>query len=199
MKIVSASEDGIQAALQVLRDGGVVAHATETCYGLACDITNHDAVAKLFAIKKRPETQPVSALFASADQAQQFLEWNEEASHLASEHLPGPLTIILKAKPGCALYATPGGSESVGVRISSHPTAQELVQRYGSPLSTTSANVHGQPNPYSANDIQTQYQGESLQPDLLIDGGEIPPAEASTVIDVSSGVLNVLRKGDIAI
>ena len=79
MKIVDASDDGIQKALEVLRAGGVVAHATETCYGLACDLGNAEAVEKLFAIKKRPDAQPVSALLASIEQAQKYTQWNDIA------------------------------------------------------------------------------------------------------------------------
>lgn len=213
MKIIPTSEEGIQQALEVLRAGGTVAHATETCYGFACDLQNPEAVERLFAIKQRSPDQPVSALFATIEQAQAFLEWNEEASQLASEHLPGPLTIILKQRPDAphTLFVTPttdpsesaeAGNRSpttIGLRISSHPTAQLLVEHFGSPIATTSANIHGEPNTFSIEDIQTQFTDANHKPDLILDDGPIAENDASTVIDVSEGVIHVLRKGDILV
>lgn len=199
MEILTTSEESIQRALDALRSGGVVAHATETCYGFACDLGNADAVNRLFAIKKRPDDLPVSALFSTVEQAQAFLEWNEEAAHLASEHLPGPLTIVLRKLPDCRLHVSPAGSESIGLRISSHSTARHLVEAFGSPLSTTSANIHGQPNPYSVADLEEQFGSAGHKPDLILDDGPLDKLDASTVVDVSEGVLHVLREGDIAL
>ena len=195
MNIVPVSPEALQQALDVLRAGGVVAHATETCYGLACDLKNPEAVTKLFTIKQRPLTQPISALFTSIEEAQVFLEWNEAALSLATTHLPGPLTIILKAKAGCPLYVTPSGGDSIGVRISPHNTATQLVARFGSPLSTTSANIHGMPNPYCVADVEKQYANKAALPDLILDDGPLAEAPASTVINVSDGAVHVLRQG----
>ncbi len=205
MEVLPASEEGIQKALETLRTGGVVAHATETCYGLACDLQNPEAVDRLFAIKQRSSDQPVSALFATIEQAKAFLEWNEEASQMASEHLPGPLTIILRQRHDAPylLNVTPITDNrqptTIGLRISSHPTAQTLVERFGSPLSTTSANIHGQPNTFSKEDIESQFADAGHKPDLILDDGVLEESDASTVIDVSEGVLHVLRKGDIGL
>ncbi len=196
-------------ALEILRRGGVVAHATETCYGLACDLTNTNAVVKLFAIKKRPIGQPVSALFMSMDDAKRYVEWNAEADVLAAKYLPGPLTIILPLRPDAPhhLYPMPTSFErsaisyeqkekplkaqssrliaTLGLRISNHPLAQELVQRFGSPISTTSANIHGEPNLYDAHAIMERFASEEHQPDLIIDSGPLPKVPPSTVIDLT--------------
>lgn len=203
VKILPPSPDGIQEALSILQSGGVVAHATETCYGLACDLRNPDAVSKLFAIKGRPPGMPVSALFASIDHAKAYMEWNDLAEQLATEHLPGPLTIILRLRADAPYNIFPNPSPkpnpTVGLRLSPHPTAQSLVLRFGSPLSTTSANVHGRPNPYSIDDLKEQFQDGTVQPDLVLDDGKLEEHDASTVVDVSDGTLHVLRKGDITL
>jgi len=206
MNIVPNSPEGIQQALEVLRTGGVVAHATETCYGFACDLQNPEAIERLFAIKQRSPSQPVSALFESLEQAQVFLEWNTLAQDLALTHLPGPLTIILKQRTDAPhpLYVTPLATRNsqlatIGTRISSHPTAQSLIEHFGSPIATTSANIHGEPNTFSTEDIQTQFTDEEHKPDLLLDDGPLAENDASTVIDVSEGVVHVLRKGNIDI
>ncbi len=204
MKVLSASKDGINQAIEVLRKGGVVAHATETCYGLACDLTNPKVVERLFAVKRRPATQPVSALFASMVQAKLYLEWNALAEKLAQNHLPGPLTIILKLRMDAPHHLSPipnpqSPIPNIGLRLSSHPTAIKLVTAFGAPISTTSANVHGNPNPYAVEDILDQYDGATDVPDLVLDDGPLPHIDASTVVDVSSGVLNVLRTGTISL
>jgi L-threonylcarbamoyladenylate synthase len=194
MRIESFSSAAIDEALSILREGGVIAHATETCYGLACDIANEKAVRTLFAIKNRPEHQPVSGLFASVEDAKQFVEWNDKAAALES-YLPGPLTLILPLKENAALYPTPSGGTTMGVRVSSHPDAHMLVAMYGTPLTTTSANLHGQPNPYSAADIAAQFAESLLQPDLILDSGVLPSVPPSTVVDCSGENLQKKREG----
>ena len=97
LHILPESPASLEEALLVLRLGGIVIHATETCYGLACDLRNPEAVQRLFTVKQRPENQPVSALFSSIEEAKKYVEWNDRAEVLAKEFLPGPLTLILPA------------------------------------------------------------------------------------------------------
>ncbi len=197
MDIRTFTPETLAYAQEVLRNGGIVAHATETCYGFACDLQNQGAAERLFALKNRSTDQVVSALCASIDMAKTYVEWNLQAEQLATEYLPGPLTIILPIRPNCTLYCTPTGAQTVGIRLSSHPTAQALVEGYGSPLSTTSANLHGEPSAYSVDDLKAQYDQNELQPDLILDDGTLPSAASSTVIDLSTDPPRVLRHGDI--
>ena len=201
MQILPATEESITEALRILKEGGVIAHATETCYGLACDLRNPDAVQKLFAIKKRSPDQPVSALFSSIDDAKKYLEWSKEADALAAKYLPGPLTIILpmKADAPHQLFPVPALAPALtlGLRLSSLPLAMNLVTRFGSPISTTSANIHGEPSPYSATEIFERFTKEADQPDLILDSGELPQVKPSTVINLTDGT--TLRSGDIAL
>jgi L-threonylcarbamoyladenylate synthase len=151
-------------------------------------------VKKLFAIKNRPDTQPVSALFSSVDDAKKYVMWNERAEELAQQYLPGPLTLILpmrndaptKLFPNTLLLTPHSSLLTVGIRISSHPDAIALVSTFGSPLSTTSANLHGQPNPYSPKDILEQFAQQKYQPDLILDSGMLPIMPPSTVIDLAN-------------
>src|SRR3989344_5103019 len=181
MLVIPANDNGIGKALAVIKRGGIVAHPTETCYGFACDLTNPEAVSKLSVLKKRPKGQPISALFSSIEEAAKWVEWNEKAEELAAKYLPGPLTIILP------LRKTLLGWSTLGIRISSHPIAMKLAELAGVPLSTTSANLHGQPNPYALAEIVRQFTSENLQPDLLLDGGTLPQQPPSTVLVVKKG------------
>lgn len=195
MKILPADDAGIAEALAALSAGGVVAHATETCYGLACDLSDPKAIARLFRIKQRAVDQPVSALFSSIEQAKQFVIWNERAEALAREHLPGPLTLVLPFRHDARLqlFPTPNGGESLGVRVSPHPVAIKLATMFGKPLSTTSANVSGSPNPYSPAEIENQFLAAQYLPDIILDSGTLPPTPPSRVIDLTKGDEVVLR------
>ena len=199
MKCLPVSDEAISEALEMLSRGGVIAHATETCYGLACDLTNPDAVAKVFEIKHRPTDKPLSALFESDTQAAKYTEWNDRAQEMSQKHLPGPLTLILPIGSDAPkkLYPSPKGGETLGVRISSHSLAQKIVETFEKPLSTTSANIHGKPNPYSAEDIVKQFENEPFQPDLILDSGILPPSPPSTVINLTEETPETLRKGAI--
>lgn len=198
--MILPAKEGFAEALHVLKRGGVVAHATETCYGLACDLGNPAAVSKLFAIKQRPLDQPVSALFSSIDEAKKWVEWNDEAEKLSREFLPGPLTLILPLLKDRTLWITPENpKQSIGVRVSSLPLAQNLAKEFGSPLSTTSANLHGQKNLYSAEEIASQFVSKKFVPDLILDSGTLPPVPPSTVIDLTGKGERFRRKGTVHI
>ncbi len=206
MEIILEST-GINHAIDILRSGGVVAHATETCYGLACDLRNPKAVERLFLVKERPFTQPVSALFSSIEEAQKFVFFSEKALSLAKKYLPGPLTIILPVRKDAPflLHVRPPEFSifnfqfSIGVRLSSSPLAHSLVQAFTSPIATTSANLHGKDNPYSVSDIESQFLGKSAMPDLVIDSGELPKAPPSTVVEVIGDQVRILRQGDLVL
>jgi len=201
MFVMKSSEDWLPKALEVLGRGGCIAHATETCYGFACDITNRQAVARLFTIKQRPANRPVSALFSSVEEATQYVEWTDAATELAKGKLPGPLTLILPLREDApfSLFPFPisriakrgegkreKGNRTIGIRVSPHPVAMELVRAFGKPLSTTSANLHGQLNPYDAATILGQFGGMPDAPDMIVDSGKIPLTPPSTVIDLTN-------------
>lgn len=197
MKILPASEEAIAEAVLVIKNGGVVAHATETCYGLACDLTNKNALEKLFAIKKRPKDQPVSALFSSVEEAKKWVAWNDQAKNLADKYLPGPLTVIVPVQKNVQMYVQlfQEKHDSVGVRVSSHPVAQKLAELSGVPLSTTSANIVAQKECYSANEVFDHFADHTQQPDIVLDSGELEQRRSSTIVDVSHGNPNILRQG----
>lgn len=205
MHILPVTNENIADAVQVICAGGIVAHPTETCYGFACDLTNADAVQKLFALKKRPNDQPVSALFASVEVAKRYVEWNEQAEKLARKYLPGPLTLVLPPRVGesvkyhLSINGTNDIAATIGVRVSSHPVAQRLTGLCNVPLSTTSANVHGRPEPYSVAEIVEQFGAQLLQPDLILNGGVLPRTKPSTVVEVREHEVQVIRGGGVVL
>ncbi|TSC97660.1 MAG: tRNA threonylcarbamoyladenosine biosynthesis protein, partial [Candidatus Peregrinibacteria bacterium Greene1014_49] len=165
-------------------------------YGFACDLNNLKAVSRLFAIKQRSANQPVSALFSSIEEARKYVEWNDQAEQLAQEFLPGRLMIVLLRRNNTpyALHPTPQShSPTLGIRVSSHPIAMELVQKFGRPISTTSANLHGKPSPYSIKEILEQYKDAPEKPDLILDSGPLPLRKPSRIIDCTGSSQTILR------
>lgn len=187
------ADQGIPEALNIIQHGGIVAHATETCYGFACDLTNPEAIQTLFLLKDRPDMQQVSALFPSVSAAKEWVEWNERAEELAEKYLPGTLTMILPLKTDHRSLIN--DQHTLGVRVSSHPIAQKLAEIAHVPLSTTSANLHGMPSAYSAEDIVDQFREREIQPDLILDSGVLPALSPSTVIAIEGGMMRIVRQG----
>jgi len=182
----------VQTAVQELLNGGVVAHPTETCYGLAVDIFNKSAVRKLYALKKMALEKPVSILIRDLDEAEQYGIFNDKARELAEKHWPGPLTIIVPrtaALPAWINY----GIDSIGMRVSSNKKARELVEAFGGPLTTTSANIHGQPQAYTIREMIDQ----KLVPDFVLDSGKIGPVDPSTIVKVVGEDVELIRQGPI--
>ena len=185
----------VRRAAEILRAGGLVAFPTETVYGLGADASNPEAVARLYAVKGRPVDHPVIVHFASADQALAFgTEVSEAAKKLAARFWPGPLTLILKASEQAKSFVT-GGQPSVGVRVPSHPIAQQLLKAFGGGVAAPSANRFGRVSPTTAAHVREDLGNDV---DLVLDGGPTEVGIESTIVDVSGGSASVLRPGRIS-
>lgn len=185
-------------AVDVLRNGGVVVHPTDTCYGLAVDIANQEAVKRLFAIKKMSEDKPVSIIIHDKAALEQLVHLNELAVSLIEKHWPGPLTVVLQRKSGLPEYFNKG-HETVGIRHPECNYSLSLVKGLGSFISTTSANLSGGQNPYSLDDILREFGERELKPDLILDAGELPKVSPSTIVSLVNGSCKILRQGDLKI
>ena len=140
----------VRRAAQILRAGGLVAFPTETVYGLGADAANEKAVARLYAVKRRPADHPVIIHFAAAQAA---FDWAREvpdaARKLAQKFWPGPLTLILKRSRQARDFVT-GAQDTVGLRVPSHPVAQELLRLFDGAIAAPSANRFGLVSPTTA-------------------------------------------------
>ena len=190
------NEKDITHAINVLRNGGIIAHATETCYGFACDPFNEKALARLYALKKMAHTKPVALLVPDLKTAEQFGVFTPNARELAQKYWPGPLTIIVKRKKELPSFLNPG-TPTIGMRVPDHELSLDFVKAFGGPLVTTSANITTQPSPYSAEEIKAQFKNEKLKPNFVIDSGVIPYNPPSTIVDCTSVTPVVIRQGSI--
>lgn len=183
---------------EVLKAGGVVMHATETCYGLAADIYNEKAVKRIYKIKKMRAYKPVSIMVRSIREAQKFAEFNPAALRMAKEYWPGPLTLVLPRKKSLPGFLNKN-HDTVGIRCPDSKIAQALIRANGGPLVTTSANVSGKKEVYEAGDYLAQIKGNrtSNRPDLIIDDGPIGKNPPSTIIGFEDGFIKMIREGSL--
>jgi L-threonylcarbamoyladenylate synthase len=180
----------------IFKKGGMIAYPTETFYGLGVDPFNEIAIKKLFALKGRDFDKPVSILIKDKKMLLTVVEAiSPLAEILIKKFWPGPLTIIFKAKKSIPSILT-GGTGKIGVRISSNPITQKLLEEIDSPITTTSANPSGEKSPVTANKVMG-YFGNKI--DLILDGGMLYGKLGSTIVDVTEGELAVIREGEITV
>jgi L-threonylcarbamoyladenylate synthase len=182
-------------AREVLARGGVLALPTETFYALAVDPFQEGALSRLFSLKERPSEKPVLLLVASPEMLTRVVrEVPEIALKLIRRFWPGPLTLILPARPDLPAMLT-GGTATVGVRQPRHAVTCRLLDALGFPVTGTSANRSGQKPRTRAEEVAREF-GEGL--DLILDAGPCPGGEPSTIVDVSRTPPRLVRPGAVA-
>jgi L-threonylcarbamoyladenylate synthase len=193
-KIAPADAEGVRAAAQMLRRGGLAAFPTETVYGLGADATSEPAVERIFAAKARPANNPLIAHVASLDAALEQGVFTEGALELAKRFWPGPLTLVVPFAPGAAVCeAARAGLSTIALRMPAHPVALALLSAAATPLAAPSANRSGHVSPVTAEHVARDLGSEV---DLILDGGRCPVGVESTVIEFL-GRPRLLRPGGI--
>lgn len=190
---ISISEPGaIEAALKILREGGIIAFPTDTVYGLAAPAFSPQGIEKLYQIKDRALTKAIPILIGALDQLSSIApDMPASAQVLAARFWPGALTLVVARNP--ALPAILSAGPTVAVRMPDHAFALELIQQSGA-LAATSANLSGQANPLSADDVIAQLGGRV---DLVLDGGPVDGGIPSTIVDCTTENPAILRQGAI--
>lgn len=190
----ASQRDDVLAAVDALRRGGLIGLPTETVYGLGADASNPDAVGRIFAAKKRPASHP---LIVHLHRKEQLTQWAHAvpaaAWRLAEAFWPGPLTLVLQRAPG-VLDAVTGGLDTVALRVPAHPVALEVLEAFGGGIAAPSANRHKKISPTSARHVR-QELGDAV--DVLLDGGDCRVGIESTIVDLSTGTMRLLRPGAI--
>lgn len=176
----------------IMRGGGLIAVPTETVYGLAGNGLDEKAVAEIYEVKGRPEVKPLSLMVHDAASMERYCEnVPPQAYTLAKKFWPGPLTIVMKAKP-CVPEIVRAGGETVGLRCPDHPLTLELLEKSGVPFAAPSANPSGEPSPKNADSVLKYFDGKIY---AVLDGGECGIGCESTLIDLSRTPYRILRQG----
>jgi L-threonylcarbamoyladenylate synthase len=191
--VVGAGDAAVQAAVEAMRRGLVVAYPTDTLYGLAVDPANAGAVTKLFALKGRDLARAIPLIAADLSQVRAWTTVTPLAERLAEAFWPGPLTLVLRAAVNIdtRVLAEDG---TVAIRVPDHAVARALAAAAGCPVTSTSANPSGQPPTADADEVARALPAV----DVLIDGGLTPGGAPSTIVDATGSLPVLIRAGAIA-
>lgn len=180
-------------AVDVLKNGGLVAFPTDTIYGLATMLTDAESVERLYIAKGRSNERAIAILVSKITDLNQFIgDVSVQTNLLIQRFWPGPLTLILQSRTYLPENLAPAGQ--VGVRMPNHPVALRLLQEIG-PLAVTSANLTGHPFASTAQQVLDQLQGRIH---LVLDGGSTSGGIPSTIVDLTTAQTVVLREGPIS-
>jgi L-threonylcarbamoyladenylate synthase len=190
--VVRATQTEIEEAVEALRTGDLVVFPTETVYGLGANASNPVAVRKIFEVKGRPPDHPV---IVHLDDPRYLHRWVSQvppvAERLADKFWPGPLTLILPKADNVNDIVT-GGQDSIGIRVPSHPIAQQLLNAFGGGIAAPSANRYGRLSPTKPEHVRDEL-GDTVR--VILDGGESPIGLESTIVSCLDNQARLLRPG----
>ncbi len=190
----SAFGQSVTRAAQVILNGGVIVYPTETIYGLGANALDIGAVERVFEIKARPKSNPILILIPGLSALDELVtEVPDTAASLMEKFWPGPLTIVFKSSPIVSTMLT-AGTGKIGIRLSSDEFCRQLLEICQIPITSTSANLSGEPNPDKVGIINRKVINSV---DLVVDAGVLASQTPSTVVDVTGGELKLLREGAI--
>ena len=145
-------EDDLQSSLAALQSGGLILYPTDTVWGIGCDATNEEAVAKIYALKKRADSKALIVLVA---EEQAIMDYTDQTNIKIFDYIKGihkPTTVIYEKAKGLAknLIAEDG---TIAIRICKDTFCNKLIHLFGKPIVSTSANISGYPTPLCFSDI----------------------------------------------
>lgn len=185
-------EEAVRCAAETLREGGLLALPTDTVYGLAARADSDDAVRRLFAAKRRPDSNPLPILLPDAEALPRAASRVDDAARaLAAAFWPGPLTLVLPRVEGLSDLVTTG-LPTVGLRVPDHALARAVLAACDLLVAVTSANLSGEPPATSDAQVIAQFEGSV---DCILAAGPCPGGVPSTVATVEEGQPRVLRPG----
>lgn len=186
------TDDNMASAAEIIQSGGLVAVPTETVYGLAANGLDEDAVQKIYDVKNRPETKPISLLVTGMTDVENFCRNIPASAYvLAEKFWPGPLTMVLMKQGNVPDIVTAGGA-TVGVRCPDHQKTLAIIRFAGVPLAAPSANLSGAPSPKSVSDVLAVFDGKI---ECAVDGGPCTVGIESTIVDLTNHQPRILRQG----
>ena len=191
-KILPPSPENLALAGELIRQGGLVAMHTETVYGLAANALDGDAVAGIFAVKGRPQDNPLIVHIASKNDVYHLVRaFPDHAEKLCAAFWPGPLTLALPRSDAVSGRVV-CGQDTVALRMPNSPVALGVIRAAGVPLAAPSANISGRPSPTTAAHVMQDLGGKIP---LIIDGGSCQVGVESTVISIYDDKIRILRPG----
>ena len=182
----------IDTVTDILQKGGVVVIPTETCYSLAVDATNHQAVQKLFdlGVIRGPGT---NVIVADLRMAKEYGDVKAHAEHLANSFMPGPLTLVVERREDSLLSPIISDDRSFSFRVSSNLFTRALSSELGKPITVFIVNNEAL---YSIREVTAKFDGKV---DAIVNAGELPQILPSTIIDTRNDSIALIRAGPLSL
>lgn len=201
MKIIRADLNGdfseaIREAVAVLKLGGVVVYPTDTLYGLGVNALDPFAVEKIFKIKNRAREKPLPLAIKNIKWAKELAFIYKKEEKILNSVWPGAVTVVLP-KRNMVPDAVTAGQPGVALRVPNHPFVDRLLGRFGYPITSTSANISGEEGIGRISKVIEIFKDNYYKPDLIIDAGDLPESEPSTILDLTSDRPKILRVGPV--
>lgn len=189
---VSCDKKGVEIAVKSIRNGGVIVFPTDTVYGLGCDPYNHEAVKKIYKIKKRESSKLFPILAYSKKELSDIVVFDEKSNKIAEKFWPGQVTLVLKIKDK-KIKKSMNAQSKVAVRVPNNSCTLALLKECKL-LVGTSANISGMRSFTNADDCLENISGY----DIFVDGGTITGSGESTIVEVDDDKLAIHRKGAVS-
>lgn len=190
---LSATNDGIRRAADLLARGELVAFPTETVYGLGADARNDRTVARIYEAKGRPSFNPLIVHVPDIETAKRYVQWDKQAE-LVAQFWPGPLTLVLPLKSGSDISKlVTAGLDTLAIRVPENPTAQALLRQFAGPVAAPSANPSGQISPTTADHVLNGLSGRIA---AVVDAGPCRAGLESTILGLAN-TPTLLRPGPV--
>lgn len=218
MRIISLKsnkqQEIIKHSIRELKNGGLVVSPSDTVYGLLVDATNEKAVSKLIEFKQRPPGKPISVFISDFGMMKKYAFVDRKQSNILKQLLPGPFTVILNARrrsvETSSAYTKVSADKhdlsqrllsekkTLGIRIPINRFIIELVNRFGKPMTATSANLSGRSSHYSIETLLRELpESKKALIDVVIDAGKLPHNKPSTIVDLTNSRIKIIRQGDV--
>jgi L-threonylcarbamoyladenylate synthase len=197
--MIRIQSSDIQTIVDALHAGKVIVYPTETSYAIGCDATNESAVERVIAIKQRRPDKGLPVLVSSVMEARKHIVFNKIAEDIVHKHWPGALNLISVIVPSSKIVDACRKDGMQALRQSGSPFVQALQEMWNGPIVATSANISGAESCYTADAAWAQFEGTELQPDFVVDGGELPVNPASTMVRVVGDRVDVVRFGKLSV
>ena len=178
----------IEKAREQIQNGKIGVYPTETAYGVAADALNREAVEKVYKVKDRPKSKPLTTICFDLEHVEKHANLTGKERKLINQFMPGPLTLVVEKKS----HVPDNLNESFVFRIPGSETARKLAKN--GPITATSANISGENTSYSVDDISEELLEEI---DFVVDEGELEGGPTSSIVEVVDGEIVVHRKGPI--
>lgn len=187
----------LEEAIGILKTGGVVVVPTDTVYGLAADAKNEKAVGKIFEIKGRFSDKALPVFVSTFSMLNEITHIEDERIlNFLKKAWPGKITCVLLASPKLVSEGGPAKKDgTIGVRMPNYELVLKIIDKFGGPLTGTSANVAGGKEHTQIKELIKEFNGIKVKPDLILDAGDLPPSKPSTVLGCNIWPPKILREG----